>query len=162
MTARLVFLHGLESGPHGSKFQALRSLDPEIVSPDCAGVTDMGERLEIIGSSLAGIGRLVLVGSSFGGLAALHFAQDPANRERIAGCLLCAPALTLPGADSIEFIPANTIILHGTRDDIVPIQSSRDFASSHPLRLLEVDDDHRLSASAALVVSLAAELLGKV
>ena len=82
MTPRLVFLHGLESGPHGSKYQALREIDPDLISPDCEGLNDIGERLAVIERELEGIGRMVLVGSSFGGLAALLFAQLPENRGR--------------------------------------------------------------------------------
>jgi hypothetical protein len=60
MKARLVFLHGLESGPHGSKYQALRNLDPELISPDCTGVSDIGERLAIIEEALAGVEKMVI------------------------------------------------------------------------------------------------------
>lgn len=41
-----------------------------------------------------------------------------------------------------------TLIIHGRRDDIVPIESSRRYAEAHGhVELLEVDDDHTLAAS---------------
>jgi pimeloyl-ACP methyl ester carboxylesterase len=41
-----------------------------------------------------------------------------------------------------------TLILHGTRDDTVPISRSREFAALHPqVRLVELDDGHELVAS---------------
>ncbi|MBZ0089020.1 MAG: alpha/beta fold hydrolase [Thermoanaerobaculia bacterium] len=41
-----------------------------------------------------------------------------------------------------------TLILHGDRDDTVPIDSSRLYAASHSnVRLVELDDDHRLLAT---------------
>ena len=41
-----------------------------------------------------------------------------------------------------------TLILHGTRDDVVPIATSREFAASLPnARLVELDDGHELIAS---------------
>jgi pimeloyl-ACP methyl ester carboxylesterase len=41
-----------------------------------------------------------------------------------------------------------TLIIHGTRDDTVDIQLSRDFASGKPwVHLVEVDDGHELTAS---------------
>jgi hypothetical protein len=41
-----------------------------------------------------------------------------------------------------------TLILHGRRDDTVPIQRSRDFVALHPqARLVELDDGHELVAS---------------
>ncbi|PRP90268.1 Alpha/beta hydrolase family protein [Enhygromyxa salina] len=41
-----------------------------------------------------------------------------------------------------------TVIIHGTRDTIVPIESSRSYAQAQPqVRLVEVDDDHLLANS---------------
>jgi uncharacterized protein len=41
-----------------------------------------------------------------------------------------------------------TLILHGTRDDVVPIARSRAFATSRPnVQLVELDDGHELVAS---------------
>ncbi len=41
-----------------------------------------------------------------------------------------------------------TLILHGTKDDVVPIEVSRAYARERPnVRLVEVDDDHRLHDS---------------
>lgn len=157
MKPQLVFLHGLESGPHGSKYQALRKLDPNILTPDCTGILGIDKRLEVIEESLAEVEWMVIVGSSFGGLAALLFAQK--NRDRVAGCLLCAPALPKITPNIIVWHPDKTIILHGTRDEIVPFQSSLEFSKRHGARLIEVDDDHRLSLSSALMVEAAAELI---
>jgi hypothetical protein len=48
-----------------------------------------------------------------------------------------APALTCP-----------TLILHGLRDETVPIDGSRELAASNPrVRLVELDDGHELTAS---------------
>jgi hypothetical protein len=41
-----------------------------------------------------------------------------------------------------------TLIIHGTRDDVVPIDHSRRFAEGkRHVRLVEIDDDHELVAS---------------
>lgn len=47
---------------------------------------------------------------------------------------------------------APTLIVHGRKDDVVPIEISRSYVEAHgegdvPLRLIELDDDHRLHAS---------------
>lgn len=49
-------------------------------------------------------------------------------------------------------VPCETLIVHGTRDEVVPIESSRRYAGEHArVRLIEVDDDHALTASADLI-----------
>ncbi len=54
-------------------------------------------------------------------------------------------AMRMPEAPAV---PCPTLIIHGRRDQIVPIDCSRDYAASHPnVRLLEVDDDHALVSS---------------
>jgi pimeloyl-ACP methyl ester carboxylesterase len=45
-----------------------------------------------------------------------------------------------------------TLVVHGTRDDVVPIEGSRSWAEGkRHVRLVEVDDDHELVASLDLV-----------
>jgi pimeloyl-ACP methyl ester carboxylesterase len=50
--------------------------------------------------------------------------------------------------------PCPTLVIHGTRDDRVPIESSRRLRDAHPERvtLVEVDDGHDLLASQSLIV----------
>jgi alpha-beta hydrolase superfamily lysophospholipase len=154
----LVFLHGLESGPHGSKYQALRDLDPQVLAPDCEGILDLDARLAIVERELTGLNDLVLVGSSFGGLVATLFADR--HPEQVRGYLLCAPALHLGHADVVTRVPKQAHVLHGTRDDMVPIAASRRFCQRLRVPLHEVDDDHRLHASMPRLVDLAREILG--
>ncbi|MFM7423910.1 MAG: YqiA/YcfP family alpha/beta fold hydrolase [Elainella sp.] len=41
--------------------------------------------------------------------------------------------------------PLPTLILHGRQDDVIPIQASRDFATTRPwVKLIELDSDHAL------------------
>lgn len=49
-----------------------------------------------------------------------------------------------------------TLIIHGTRDDLVPIGIARSFASTHRdrIRLVELDDDHLLAQSMPTMVPL--------
>lgn len=48
--------------------------------------------------------------------------------------------------------PCPTTIIHGTRDTVVPIDSSRSYAQAHPhVRLIEVDDDHTLTHSLQII-----------
>ena len=45
-------------------------------------------------------------------------------------------------------IPCPARIVHGRRDEVVPIETSRRYVAEHPdIPLIEVDDDHSLLAS---------------
>lgn len=48
--------------------------------------------------------------------------------------------------DSELLRPIPTLILHGLHDEVIPIQSSRDFAGDRPwVQLIELDSDHSLA-----------------
>jgi len=150
---QIVFLHGLETGPHGSKYQALRLMFGEVISPDCEGVKEPQQRLAIIQQTLSDqTGPFLVVGSSAGGLMALLLQrEDP----RVKGLVLCAPALHTEHGDTLtaEGLP-DTVIIHGRGDDVVPIECSREFGAP----LVEVDDDHRLNDSLPLMLRLVFEM----
>lgn len=45
-------------------------------------------------------------------------------------------------------VPCPTLVIHGRRDEVVPIETSRSYVAEHPhATLLELDDDHALVAS---------------
>lgn len=151
---RILFLHGLESGPHGRKFQALTWMFSEVLAPDCSGVTDARQRLEII---LRALDRnpvpFLVVGSSMGGLMAMLLLE--ARPDLVAGLVLCAPALHRPETPAIapDRLPP-TRVIHGSRDEVVPPQTSLIFGS----RLQLVDDDHGLTGSLAAILTAVFEL----
>jgi len=54
-----------------------------------------------------------------------------------------------------------TLILHGTRDDSVPIEHSRRFAAERPnVELIELDDGHELTASLPRLLAETERFLG--
>lgn len=59
-------------------------------------------------------------------------------------------------------VPCPTTIIHGTRDAIVPIASSREYAAAHAhVELIEVDDHHPLAESLDTIEACALrELIG--
>lgn len=149
----MYFFHGLESGPQGSKYRSLRARFPDIISPDFQGIDDIEQRLAIAARQTEGQVDQVIVGSSFGGLCAALLADR--YPERVRALVLLAPALNHPIARGLK-VPGNTVILHGTPDEVIPVQVSRCWAAERGLELIEVDDNHRLSASHGLMVELAA------
>jgi pimeloyl-ACP methyl ester carboxylesterase len=125
---------------------------------------DLAARIRLLEEATQGTVS-VLAGSSYGGLAALVVAAR--HSARFSGLLLLAPALHLcepPVHDPTAIaVPQGlrAVILHGRRDDVVPIEVSRRLAerSKGNVTLHEVDDDHRLADSLDLMVTAAEELL---
>lgn len=146
----VVFSHGQESGPWGTKIRAMaesvRSLGCTADSIDYQGISDPTERVEKLIAAVRDIDdRLILVGSSMGG----HVATAAAERVAAAGLFLLAPAYYMPGFESLTpEAPAIPIcIVHGWRDDIVPVDNSIRFARNCMAELHVIDGDHRLTAN---------------
>ena len=160
----ILFAHGLESGPVGRKSQALADAGYELLAPDCRGL-DLAARVERLVEALVTAKEPpLLVGSSFGGIAGLVAALVAAERGvALRGLLLCAPALMLPPppgtVERLALPPARTIIVHVTRDEVIPIVVSRRFAAEHGAELREVDDEHGLGhAGLAVILEAVKEL----
>jgi pimeloyl-ACP methyl ester carboxylesterase len=57
-------------------------------------------------------------------------------------------------------VPCPTRIVHGTRDDVVPLEGSRRYAAQHELvEVVEVDDDHGLLGSLSTIERIAMEFI---
>jgi predicted esterase len=145
MANTLVFIHGLESTSQGVKGQFFRKIFPEMIIEDYLG--DFAQRMEKLSILLAGKDKLILVGSSYGGLMAAQFALQ--NESRMQKMILLAPALNLP-----EFSPAHqlqlhfpVIIYHGMDDNIVDPYEVKSIAGKVFCQLEHhlVVDDHSLN-----------------
>jgi pimeloyl-ACP methyl ester carboxylesterase len=143
----VVFSHGKESGPWGSKIFRMaavaRDLNLGVESVDYRGMLDPGQRVEKlvqVGGELKG--PLVLVGSSMGG----HVSAAAAPRLAPRALFLLAPAFYMPGFEEYtpQDIAAPTTIVHGWRDDVVPVENSIRWAREHRATLHVLDSDHRL------------------
>ncbi len=146
----VVFWHGQESGPWGTKIKAMaelvrgRGLSAESI--DYQGIADPGARVQkLIEACAAFEGPLVLVGSSMGG----HVATAAAGRVGAIGLFVLAPAYYIDGFEAeTPAAPAVPItIVHGWHDDIVPVENSIRFARECAATLHLVDGDHRLTAN---------------
>lgn len=158
----VVFCHGLEGSPQGRKAQALRAAGLDVVAPDFTG-QDLAARVSTLMPVLAAHPGCVLVGSSYGALAALCGSILRARAgHRTAGLLLCAPALlrSEAPADVLDLAPpCPTRILHGRRDELIPLALVAAFAAAHPQVTLEIlEDGHVLAASLDRIVQVTREL----
>jgi pimeloyl-ACP methyl ester carboxylesterase len=142
---RRMFIHGLESSGRGFKGRLLRGVYGDTLTPDFRG--DLPERMAQLEPLLEGKAPWILVGSSFGGLmAALAACHHPSWVHRL---ILLAPALHHPEFLASRPVPVPTLVVHGTRDEVVPLGEVRTRAErAFPhLTFRQVDDDHLLHAT---------------
>jgi len=146
----VIFSHGQESGPWGSKIRAMAEMVKGIGcsadSIDYQGIADPTERVSKLIAECAGIGDpLILVGSSMGG----HVATAAAASLNAAGLFVLAPAYYMPGHEDLTPTPPEMpiCIVHGWNDDIVPVENSIRFAAACKAELHLLDSDHRLTAN---------------
>jgi predicted esterase len=144
----VVFSHGQESGPWGTKICAMaelvRSMGCEADSIDYQGIPNPAERVEKLIKECGNIDdMLVLVGSSMGG----HVATAAAGQLSAAGLFVLAPAYYMPGYEDLTPHPPGMpiCIVHGWNDDIVPVENTIRFAWAYNAELHLLDGGHRLT-----------------
>lgn len=152
----VVFSHGKESGPNGTKIQRLVAVAEEMgmktASIDYRNCANADARVALLRETLKELSvptqQVVLVGSSMGGYVSMVIA----NELTVAGLFLMAPALWMPSEEySVQsYQPLCNLveITHGINDEIVPIENSIRFAHENANTILHlVPDDHRLKDS---------------
>lgn len=146
----VVFSHGQESGPWGTKIRKMADLVEgkglTAISIDYQGIADPTERVHKLVAEAGNIDdKLVLVGSSMGG----HVATAAADRLSAAGLFVLAPAYYMEGYEQLTPPPPSMpiFIVHGWHDDVVPVENSIRFARDCSASLYLVDGDHRLTAN---------------
>jgi pimeloyl-ACP methyl ester carboxylesterase len=200
------YLHGFASGITSTKARmflawgaerglSIRALDLRRPSLEHLRFSQMLEHVRNEIDALGEQGRVVLIGSSLGGLTASRVAEA---EPRVAALFLMAPAFRLAerwrarlGEDAwarwreteqleitdyttgkttfvdhgfvedlaaldVDFpdVRVPTCIVHGTKDETVDVELSRQWAKGRPhVRLIEVDDGHELVASMPRVLA---------
>ncbi|MDH4072461.1 MAG: alpha/beta hydrolase [Gammaproteobacteria bacterium] len=146
----VVFSHGQESGPWGTKIQEMaklvRGLGCEADSVDYQGIADPEERVAKLVEYCKPLeSPLLLVGSSMGG----HVATAAAETVNAVGLFVLAPAYYMPEYEDLTprapTIPI--MIVHGWHDDVVPVENSIRYARECSATLHIVDGDHSLTAN---------------
>jgi predicted esterase len=144
----VIFSHGQESGPWGSKIRSMservKGLGCEVDSIDYQGIADPSERVAKLLRECAAISDpLILVGSSMGG----HVATAAADALGAVGLFVLAPAYYMEGYEDLTPQPPRMpiCIVHGWHDDIVPVENSIRFARECAATLHIVDGGHRLT-----------------
>ena len=158
----VVFSHGKESGPWGSKItamaEAVKVLGAAVESIDYRGMDDPRARVDKLVEAAGRMsGPLVLVGSSMGA----HVSASAAHRLKPAALFLLAPAFYMPGFE--QYTPKGskvpTAIVHGWHDDIVPVENAIRWAREEAATLHVLDSGHRLEDQIPMICTLLREFL---
>jgi alpha/beta superfamily hydrolase len=150
----VLFAHGKESGPQGTKINALSRIAVQHgwqpLAPDFQGMDDPQARVaKLLQTSETLSGPLVLVGSSMGG----YVMAAASGQLQPAAMLLLAPAVGIPFYPNPDPLPhAGTLqVVHGWQDEIIPPQLVIDWCRSHQVPLQLVNDRHALQNSLPLL-----------
>jgi surfactin synthase thioesterase subunit len=154
---KVIFSHGKESGPWGSKITKLANvakvLGFDVDSIDYTGITSPDERVLKLNNYLENETQpYILVGSSMGGYVSLVVAQT----NKPLGVFLLAPALFMPDYEQKTYPTdlKNLEIVHGWSDDVIPVEHSIKYTQQAQCSLHLIDGDHRLNCSIEQVIEL--------
>lgn len=151
MKPLVIFAHGKESGPWGSKICYLAEIaartGADVSSPDYTALADPDARVAYLLSLPEITNRahdpMILVGSSMGA----YVSAVASCKLQPQGLFLLAPAIGIPGyavqhpscrSEEIE-------IVMGWNDAVIPITNVVHFAAVHKARLHLLRSDHRLN-----------------
>jgi pimeloyl-ACP methyl ester carboxylesterase len=151
--SRIIYLHGSDSSSQSGKARQFAEKFPGMVTPDFTG--DFEERMAQLKKILGRKKGWTIIGSSLGGLMGTVFTCHKPTLVR--KLILLAPALMKdpfgsyldpsPGSGlRLEPVSVPTIVVHGTADDVVPLDEAREYAEKlfTDLKYIVVDDGHRL------------------
>src|SRR5271155_4214809 len=147
---KILFLHGWQSVPGGVKPTYLAQHGHEVNNPKLPD-EDFNKAVKIAQAEFDQHQPQVVVGSSRGGAVAMNIAIGEARLV-----LLC-PAWKKWGTAKI--VKPGTVILHSRADDVIPFADSEELVRNSGLpgsALIEIGNDHRLSAAEPLNAMLIA------
>jgi predicted esterase YcpF (UPF0227 family) len=141
---KVLFLHGLEGTPNGTKVQYLKNAGIDVIAPKLPK-SSWDESLDRALDALKNHDIGLIVGSSRGGALACDLDTDVRK-------VLIAPAWrrfnVSPNVD------ASTIILHCAEDDMVDYSDSVELKNNYHAALITIGQNHRMSDPDALACLL--------
>ena len=138
---KVLFLHGLESLPGGTKPDALELAGCEVANP-ALPKDDFDLSVKIAQECVEEFQPDVIVGSSRGGAVAMALCNESAR------LVLIAPAWKSYGSE--PKVTSGTQILHCSTDDIVEYKDSVRLAALNSVKLTTCGVDHRMNDEDAL------------
>lgn len=148
MKTLVIFAHGKESGPWGSKIRHLSAIaersGAQVLSPDYSDLSDPDVRVaRLLAMPLPAHDRLVLVGSSMGGYVSTVASQT----LKPSAIFLMAPAFYMPGYAVQTPTPGTSrvSVVFGWHDEVIPVEHGTRFVKEHQAELHVLNSDHRLN-----------------
>ena len=139
---KLLFLHGLESKPGGSKVRFLEKHGYEVFNPFLPKYS-WDESLENAQTLIDSERPDIVIGSSRGGAVALSI------KTGAASLILIAPAWKRFGGERYGQL-CGGIILHCREDKIIPYEDSVELSGLTGANLISCGTDHRMNDQDAL------------
>lgn len=141
---KILFLHGLESKPGGSKAKYLEKSGYEVINPHLPKWS-WDESVENAQNEIDAHEPDVIVGSSRGGAVALSV------NPKGAKLVLIAPAWSRFIPDTkFEYVDKTTCVIHCPEDDLVEIGDSQRITEATGANLIRAGISHRMSDEEAL------------
>lgn len=153
----VIFSHGKESGPFGSKIKFLegmaKSMGFETLSVDYRDLDNPDLRVDRLLKVVEQIqGPISLIGSSMGGYVSTVVSET----LKPEGLFLMAPAFYMPGYahQNLSSGAKHNMIVFGWHDEVIPYKHGLKFAEMQNIPITLVDSDHRLKSALPLVGQL--------
>jgi pimeloyl-ACP methyl ester carboxylesterase len=152
----IIFVHGLESSGQGFKGRFLKSIFPDILTPDFKKSDEGIPMYELLKYRMVELNAIlnskkswIIIGSSFGALMSVIFVLK--NPHKVRQLILLAPFIVSRKLKPNMYKPVDVPvkIFHGKNDRIVPYKPARERAQ-HFFTNLEyniVDDNHLLHST---------------
>jgi len=141
--AKILFLHGLESTPGGTKAKYLEKLGHQVLNPALPKYS-FEESVAIAQDVVDNDMPDVIVGSSRGGAVAMCLSPNGAKT------VLVAPAWSHFNQTEDAICSNDVMILHCESDEIVAFSDSQQLADKYGATLIKVGQCHRMNDSDAL------------
>lgn len=142
---KVLFLHGLESRPGGTKPTFLTREGYEVFNPRLPKAS-FEESVKIAQSVVDTEDPDVIVGSSRGAAVATCL------KHKDCGLVLIAPAWArfLPSQNADKTVPKSAMIIHSKNDTVVPFTDSERLSNATGAKLIQAGTCHRMSDCDAL------------
>lgn len=157
--------HGMNAQPWGNKSKRLAQVTEsrglQLHAPDYQAIADPDDRVQLLLENIREAGRpTILVGSSMGG----YVSAAAAKETDILGLFLIAPAFYMKGYGTHMFsaIQTETTVVHGWKDDVIPVENSIRFSRLQGATLHILEGGHRLSSRVDDIAALFGNFLDKV